>query len=71
MCYVGVELFALYGTGSSSSFISNVACSGTESRLTDCTYDNTALTGCNDVGVLCEGSYIAICMLTYCNNVAT
>ncbi len=55
MCYVGVALFALYGTGSSSSFISNVACSGNESRLTDCTYDNTTLTQCNDVGVLCRG----------------
>ncbi len=60
MCDVGVAIQnGPYGTGSSSSFISNVACSGTEGRLTDCTYDNTTLTQCNDVGVLCEGNYIA------------
>ncbi len=45
MCYAGVAIQnGPYGTGNSSSFISNVACSGNESRLTDCTYDNTRLT---------------------------
>ena len=48
---------AHFGTGTGSIFITNVACSGSESELQDCTSSNS-VSNCNhneDAGVRCQG----------------
>ena len=46
---------AQFGEGSGPIFMDNVACSGSESRLLDCSYDNiTDDTHLEDAGVQCQ-----------------
>lgn len=59
--YIGsVAHVSHYGHGVGPIFMSNVHCSGTESKITDCSYTPAAVTSiCShskDVGVKCEGS---------------
>ena len=46
---------AFFGSGSGSILLDNVACSGGESSLLDCTYDSTHdCVHSEDVGVRCQ-----------------
>ena len=53
--------FARYGQGSGPIHLDNVACTGTENALVNCTYDSDT-SDCShfeDAGVLCQRKYIA------------
>ena len=53
--------FARYGQGSGPILLDNVACTGTENALVNCTYDSDT-SDCShfeDAGVLCQREYIA------------
>ena len=52
---------SFYGTSNSFSYMSGLGCSGSESRLIDCSYNPIAHTGCGQgqhVGVQCVGMFV-------------
>ena len=51
---------AYFGRGSAPILLDDVGCSGTESKLTDCSYDSSTgdCTHSEDAGAIC---YIAVC----------
>ena len=54
---VTVYTSAHFGQGSGPILLDNLACSGSESRLVDCTYDNNTAdcSHSEDAGVRCRG----------------
>ena len=49
---------AFFGSGTGGIFLQNIACTGSESALTDCTHNEFGIHNCvhsQDVGVICLG----------------
>ena len=61
--------FARFGGGTGGIFLDNLGCSGTESRLLDCTHPAIGYHNCNhnaDAGVRCQGRmYISLLHLEH------
>ncbi len=52
---------AAYGQGAGDILLDNVQCSGSESRLLDCTHNGLAIHNCahsEDAGVVCSGTFL-------------
>jgi hypothetical protein len=50
-----------HGVGTGSVFISNLLCQGTESNITECTYEKSILINrCSDASVVCAGKIILL-----------
>ena len=48
-----------FATTAAPTVVTNVACTGTENKLTDCSYSSETTCGLlNDAGIVCQGTYI-------------
>ena len=50
---------ALYGTGNSSLFVTNVSCVGNERSVAQCLHETFKITSqCGEVAVICRGKHL-------------